>query len=144
MTCQSSGRSPTIAIGFGPFVTPSRIRIPRPPQNNTTFTTHTSDSDDLERGNGEHQPPAPRADELELPADLLPQVPRQDNDVVRPGRGQSLGVVDRDVRAREELALLERAAINGVLEEVRSDATVVEQRVALARGPVARDRFALR
>jgi hypothetical protein len=26
-----------MAIGFGAFVTPSRIRMPSPPQNSTTF-----------------------------------------------------------------------------------------------------------
>ena len=41
MTCHSSGRSPIMAIGLGPLVTPSRIRIPRPPQNSTTFMIHT-------------------------------------------------------------------------------------------------------
>ena len=66
MTCQSSGRSPTSAIGFGPLVTPSRIRIPRPPQKRTTFMIHALVSDDFELRDREHQPPAPRADVVEL------------------------------------------------------------------------------
>src|ERR1700742_2050999 len=37
MTCQRSGRSPIIAIGLGAVVTVSCMRIPRPPQNSTTF-----------------------------------------------------------------------------------------------------------
>ena len=30
-----------MVIGFGALVTPSRIRIPRPPQNSTTFITRS-------------------------------------------------------------------------------------------------------
>ena len=41
------------------------------------------------------------------------------------------------MRARQELPLLERAAVDRVGEQVRPDAAVVEQRVALARGAVA-------
>ena len=50
--------------------------------------------------------------------------------------------MDRDVRARQELALLVRAAVDGEVEEVGADAAVVEQRVALARRAVADDRLA--
>ena len=46
---------------------------------------------------------------------------------------------DRYVRSRRERALLVRVAIHGVVEEVRADAAVVQQRVALARRPVADD-----
>ena len=95
-------------------------------------------SDDFKRGDREHQLAAPRADVLELPADLVPQIPWQDEDVVGPRLGQALGRVDRDVRAWEKLSLLDRAAVDGVGEQIRSDAAVVEQGVALARAPRSR------
>jgi hypothetical protein len=92
MTCQSIGRSPIMAIGLGPLLTPSRIRIPRPPQNRTTFTNYTSltftnhtSLDDVELGNSEDEFPAPATYVIQLLADLLPEVPRQDEDVVGPG-----------------------------------------------------------
>src|SRR5262245_33858306 len=106
MTCQSSGRSPTIAMGFGALVMPSRIRIPRPPQNRTPFTIHTPHSDDLKLGDREDQPAPPRPDVAQLLADLVPEIPGQDENVVGPGLGEALGRMDRDMRAREELPLL--------------------------------------
>ena len=54
----------------------------------------------------------------------------------------ALGRVDRDARARREPAVLVRVAVDGVVEEVGPDPAVVEQRVALARRAVARDRLA--
>jgi hypothetical protein len=63
-------------------------------------------------------------------------VPGQDEHVVGRSRG-SLGREDRDARAGGELALLVGIAVDGVVEEVRADAAVVEQRVALARRAVA-------
>src|SRR5882757_318364 len=107
MTCQSSGRSPIMFIGLGALAGPSRIRMPRPPQNSTTFM-----SDHLERRNGEHQLAAPLADVAQLLADLGPQVPGQDEDVVGTVLGDPVRVVDRDVRARQEPALLVRAAVD--------------------------------
>src|SRR5215831_16038390 len=139
MTCQSSGRSPTIAIGLGPLVTPSRIRIPRPPQNRTTFTFVISYSDDFERGDGKDQPAAPRPDVVKLSGDFVFEVPGQNENIVGPGFGEALGRIDRDMGAREELPLLHRAPVNGVREKVRADTAVVEQRVALARGAVPGD-----
>ena len=141
MTCHSSGRSPIIAIGLGALVDPSRIRMPRPPQNRTTFMRHLP----LRRrapGSGRRACRPSRA-RRRAARDLVAQVPRQDQDVVGPVGGDALRRVDRDVRARQEHALLVRAAVDGVLEQVLADAAVVEQRVALARGAVADDPLAL-
>src|SRR5215472_16699488 len=143
MTCQSSWRSPTIAIGFGALVVPSRMRIPRPPQNRTTFTIHTPPSDDVKLGDRENQPSPPRLDVVKLLADLVPEIPGQDENVVGPGLGEAFRRVDRDMRAREELPLLHRAPVNGVLQEIRADPAVIEERVSLARGAVARDGMAV-
>ena len=140
MTCHSSGRSPTIAIGLGPLVTPSRIRMPRPPQKSTTFMIHPA-RNDLELGDREDELAAPLPDVAELVADFVPEIPRQDQNVVGLGLGQALRRVDRDMRARQELALLDRAAVDRVREQVGPDTAVVEQRVALARGAVADHRL---
>src|ERR1700722_9321606 len=125
-----------MAIGFGALLTPSRIRIPRPPQNRTTFTNHTS-LDNVERGNRVNELPAPGPYVLQLLADLVPQVPRQDEDVVRPRLGQAFRRVDGNVRAGQELPLLDRAPVDRVREQVGPDAAVVEQGVPLAGGAVA-------
>src|SRR6266699_20428 len=100
MTCQSIGRSPIIAIGLGLLVTPSRIRIPRPPKKRTTFIVHLIrrlQLDDIKRGDREYEPSPPRPDVTELLADLLPQVPRQDEDIAGTGLLETIGRVDRYV-----------------------------------------------
>ena len=75
--------------------------------------------------------------------DLLFQVPGQDQQVVRPGLPDPLRGVNRDVGAGRELPLLVGVPIDGVVEEVRPDAAVVQKRVALAGSAVARDGLAL-
>ena len=52
-------------------------------------------------------------------------------------------MADRDVGPGEEPALLVGVAVDGEVEQVRADAAVVEQRVALARRAVAGDPLAL-
>ena len=49
-----------------------------------------------------------------------------------------VGRADRDVRARQEVALLVRVEVARVVDEVAADAAVVEQRVALRRSAVRR------
>ena len=73
---------------------------------------------------------------------LGPQVPREDEDVVRFVGGYLLGRQDRDAGARGEPAVLVGVAVDRVREQVGPDAAVVEQGVALARGAVADDRLA--
>src|SRR3954469_18443742 len=106
MTCQSSGRSPIMFIGFGALAGPSRIRIPRPPQNKTTFMSHH-----LEGRDGEDQTATPLAYVAQLLADLGPQIPRQDDDIVGAVGCDSVRVMDGNVRTRQEPALLVRAAV---------------------------------
>src|SRR3954453_9574199 len=115
MTCQSSGRSPIMFIGFGALAGPSRMRMPRPPQNSTTFMSHH-----LEGRYGEHQPAAPLTDVAQLLADLGAQVPRQDQDVVRTVGRDPVRVMDRDVRTRQEPALFVRASVDRVTHQVGS------------------------
>src|SRR5271157_84906 len=118
-------------MGLGPVVTPSRIRIPSPPQKRTTFTVQPP-SDDVEIRNRKDQSGSPRSDVGELLTDFVPQVPGQDKDVVRPSLGQTIGRMNGDMRTRQELPLLEGTAVHRVLEKVLADAAMVEQGVALA------------
>ena len=92
--------------------------------------------------NRHDEPPAPLADVRGLRADLLPQVPRQDQHIVRPRRPDRVGRKNRNARSRRELALLVRIGVDGEVEEIGADAAVVEQRVALARRAVADDLLA--
>jgi len=85
----------------------------------------------------------------ELFADLGAQVPWQDQDVVGLHVRQVVDGIDRDVRARQKLPVLERISVDGERKQIRSDAAVIEQGVALPRrsisgyahaGPLAADK----
>ena len=122
---------------------PSRIRIPRPPQKSTTFMIHTPTETISSSGIGKTSFPPQEPDIAELPADFVPQIPRQDENVIGFRLGQAFWRVDRDMRAGQELPLLDRTAVDRVGEQVRPDAAVVKQRVALARGAVSGHRPSL-
>ena len=51
--------------------------------------------------------------------------------------------MDRDVHARREAAVLVGIAVDGELEEVGTDAAIVQERVALARRAIAADGLAV-
>src|SRR6266850_7300308 len=127
------------------------MRIPRPPQKSTTFMASSffrQGSGEWSRvhfhlGDGYDELAAPFADVRHLLHDLVPEIPGQDQDVVRLGLADPVWVEDRHVGARQELALLVRAAIHRVVEEVRPDAAVVQQGVALAGCAVAGNGLAL-
>src|ERR1700722_11125527 len=138
MTCHSIGRSPIIAMGFGPLWTPPRMRIPRPPQKSTTFmiphfAQMISSSGDFEFGDREDQPSPPRPDVAELATYFLPLVPEQDEHVVGPALRETFRCVDRDMGTGQVFALFHRGAVHRVGEQIRPDAAVVEERIALAR-----------
>src|SRR4029450_7592347 len=154
------GRCPTGMIGFGRASECSRSRMPIPPQNNTTFTAMApfrsgcarlahyqfGPPDDgswkpRNRGNGHHQPAPPFADVGELRHDLVLQVPRQNENIVRTGLTNPFRWKDRNMRPREKLEVLVRVAIDGVVDEVCTNAAVVEQRVALSWRPISYDCF---
>src|ERR1043165_9743273 len=103
MTCHSNGRSPIMFIGFGALAGPSRMRMPKQPQNSTTFTSHH-----LESRNGENQPATPLAYIAQLLTDLRAQVPGQNDDVVGPVCRDALRRIDGNVGAGKEPPLLVR------------------------------------
>ena len=100
---------------------------------------------DAQLGRPDHEPAAPLADVGQLLHDLVPQVPGQDEHVVRarladapPARGSGCACPGRK---RPCLCGLRSTVY---VEQVAADAAVVEQRVALGRRAVADDPLALR
>src|SRR6266480_8106600 len=73
--------------------------------------------------------------------DLVLQIPGKDEEVVRLCLAHHAGVDDWEMRPRKEEALLVRAAVDHVVEEVTAYPAVVEQRVPLRRRSVADDRL---
>src|SRR5690606_3676067 len=81
-------------------------------------------------GDDELSPPLPH--EGFLLDDLRLEVPRQDQHVVGPRLADALGRADRDACPGQEVALLLRVPVDGVVDEIAADPAVVEQGVALA------------
>ena len=74
-----------------------------------------------------------------LRLDLLGDIPRQDQHLIRRLLAQRGGRADRQVAAGQGLALLGRGGIADVGEQVRLDAGVVEQGVALGGRAISGD-----
>src|SRR5262245_42627760 len=84
----------------------------------------------------------PRLDAGHLVQDLLLEVPGKDQDVVGLRLEDPLRSVDRDAAPRQVVALLVRAPVHGVVDEIRPDPAVVEKRVPLPGRSVRRDALA--
>src|SRR5713226_4338233 len=132
-------------IGFGILSEYSRSRVPRPPQNRTTFMVWSTafllsrSRVDLHVRDRYNELSPPRLNQRHLLHDLVLEIPRQDEDVVRPSLEDPLRWVDGYVGARREPALLVRVAVHRVVEEVRPDPAVVQECVALPGCPVPDD-----
>src|SRR5882724_1252559 len=98
--------------------------------------------DDLRLGDRDDELGPPRPGVRELLHDLVLEVPRQDEDVVRLLGVDLVGREARDVRTGQEPAVLVGIAIDGEVDEVGADTAVVEQGVALAGSAVAGDPLA--
>src|SRR5688500_10985746 len=79
---------------------------------------------------------APGPDIMELLHDLILEIPRQNQHVIRFRLSDLLGRQNRNVRPGQVLPLLVRIAVYRVLDEVGANAAVIQQGVALSRGPV--------
>src|SRR4051794_35543582 len=73
--------------------------------------------------------------------DFLLEIPRKDQDVIRPGIPESIRLEYRNVRSGQELAVFVWAAIHREIDEIGSDPGVIEQCVPLARCAIADDTF---
>src|SRR6266513_722404 len=100
-------------------------------------------SEDLDARNRDDEPPSPLVHVRELLSDLVLEIPGQNEDVVRPRFPDRVRVLDGNLRTWKKLALLVRTPINRELDEVGTNATVVEQRVPLPGRPIAHHAKAL-
>src|SRR5262249_17102039 len=142
MMCQRIGRPPMSIIGFGTRRVSSPMRTPNPPQKITTFIRKELRMARKGRQlaiwpvsqhgcsrNWDDQLRAPLLRIGELLCDLFRKIPRKDHDRIRPCVGDALRRLDPYLRPRCEAPVLVRISIDGVVEEVRADAAVVQQRV---------------
>ena len=74
---------------------------------------------------------------LHLVHNFFLQIPGQNQQEVRTGRGDFLGGMDRNVRSRQEVLLLVGTAIDRVVNEIRAHATVVQQSVSFGWSPIS-------
>src|ERR1044071_2647119 len=130
-------------MGCGIFAEYSRILVPSPPQNSTTFIFLLPGIDDGEVGNGDYELASPFSDMSHLPHDFLLQIPRQNQNVIRSRLVDHFRRVDGNVHPRREPAMLVGIAIDGKFQEVRPDSAVVEQRVSLTWRAISTDDLAL-
>src|ERR1700679_1639638 len=132
-------------MGLGTSSAYPLSRMPAPPQKRTTFMTYLSPaaSVDSHSRNRNDKTPAPLANVPQLLHDFVFQIPREDHDIVGLGFANTIGVVDRYVGARQVSGLLVRTAIDGVFDQIFSDAAVMQERGALARRPVTGHLLAL-
>src|SRR5260370_28331178 len=77
----------------------------------------------------------------DLPQNLVAEIPRQEQDNVRPASERRRRWHDEDVRARRVVVVLKLSAIRDDLEVPMIDAAIVEQRRATRRRSVADDAF---
>src|SRR6266851_1350909 len=87
--------------------------------------------DDLQTRDGNDESAAPIPYAGHLGENLFADVPRKDQHVIRPSFPQFVRMVDGNVRPRQVLSLLVRADVHRIIEEVRSNSAIVEERVGL-------------
>src|SRR6266853_2431429 len=85
--------------------------------------------------------PAPLANKRILLDDFVFQIPWEDEQKVRLRLPDPLRRKNRHVRPRQESAVFVRIAIDGVIEEIRSNRAVIQKCVSLPRRSVPRDLF---
>src|SRR6202012_763464 len=113
-----------------------RSRIPAPPQNRTTFMAFLPSLLDGRCRDWYDETPTPLSDILQLLHDFVLQIPRQNHNIVRLGLPNPVGMINRDVSARQESTLFVRAAIDRIFDQVFADSAIVQQRGAFSRRSV--------
>ena len=73
----------------------------------------------------------------------MPNVPGQNQHVIRPGLFDFVRMIDGNMSSGQEAPLLVGASIDGIVDEIGPDAAVIEERVSFGRRPVADDRLPL-
>src|SRR5947209_1277051 len=102
-----------------------------------------SSGDDFGCGDGDDEFATPFADFMHLIDDLLFEVPRQNKHVVGLRFKDFAGSEDRNVSAREELALFVWITVDGAVEEIGPDTAIIEESVTFSGSAIAGDAFAL-
>lgn len=115
---------------------------PHPLSAAEQYDLHHPLLEDRCRGDRHDELPAPFVDVGELGADLVVEVPREDQHVVGTCPVELLDGEHGHVHAGAEAAVLVRVAIDDEVDEVLTDAAVVEHRHALAGGAVPDDLLA--
>src|SRR5260370_2232191 len=138
-------------IGLGNLSAYSRKRIPSPPQKMTTFmgafslgsVRRTNQSRivrsrvnlNLRDRHDELASPIPNA--CILLHDFLFEIPRQDQQIIRPCTLDLIRWINGNVCPRQELAVLMGIAVDGIVDEVGADGAIIQQGVALARSTIS-------
>src|SRR6516225_2761843 len=100
MVCRSTGVCSSGIIGFGAESWLECIRRPRRREKRTTIMILPPDeSTDFECGQWHHQPPTPLANIVKLLRDLVLEVPRKNQHIIRLFLGEPLDRMDRDMRS---------------------------------------------
>src|SRR5258708_2196626 len=98
------------------------------------FPGTSCDYGDLGDRNDEFSAPGP--DSAHLLDDLFLEVPRQDQQIIGLRLEYVFRLEDRDVSAGQKHSLLVRTPVDGVIDEIRADTAIVQERIALRGRPV--------
>ncbi len=99
------------------------------------------DSLDPDARNGNDELPVPFANVGQLLNDFVLQVPGQNQNIVRTCFRDALRSEDWDMRAREKLALFVRITVDGIVQKILANTTVVQQRISFAGRAIAYNGF---
>jgi hypothetical protein len=95
----STGRYPIGIIGFGAESSLDFMRRPRPPQKALPSWFFPRMNQRLQCGQWHHQSPTPLANIAKLLRDLVLEVPRKNQHIIRLFLGEPLDRMDRDMRS---------------------------------------------
>src|ERR1700704_4981593 len=138
-------------MGLGTLSLASLILVPSPPQKSTTFIGKVPQKQTAGVripscrfpsrtyrcfGNRNDEFASPLADMSHLLHDLVLQVPGQGQQVVRSSLADLVGGIDRNVSPRSKLPMLVGIPIHRIVKKICPHSTIVQQRIALARGSV--------
>src|SRR6266478_5326243 len=92
-------------------------------------------------GNRNDELPAPLANKRVLLDDFVLQIPGKNQQKVRLRLPDAIWRKNRNMRPRQESAVLVRISVHGVIQEIRADRAVIQQSIALPRRSISRDLF---
>src|SRR2546430_14220259 len=125
-------------MGLGTLSAYSRRRIPSPPQKMTTFmeafslgfvrkTNHSRTARsrvNLDFRDRHNELASPIPNECILLHDFLFEIPRQNQQIIRPCTLNLIRRINRDMCSRQELAVLVGIAVDGVVDEIGANGAI--------------------